>query len=84
MDLYARLDGDIAIAAIEKSFYPLRANQTVGFLTTFGISEELLNPSHFLPSLFCAITSPRGVGSKTTEINPSCSMRNAASRTVLR
>jgi hypothetical protein len=37
---------------------------------------------YFLPSLFCAITSPRGVGSNSTDNKPSDSIFNAASRTV--
>src|SRR5215469_3570706 len=40
--------------------------------------------SYFLPSLFCAITNPRGVGNRTTEIRPSCSIFKAASRTVFK
>ena len=44
----------------------------------------LLSISYFLPSRFCATTSPLGVGNKTTEMSPSWSMRKAASRTVLR
>jgi hypothetical protein len=38
--------------------------------------------SYFLPSRFCAITNPRGVGSNNTDSSPSLSIFNAASRTV--
>src|SRR5262249_48120827 len=39
---------------------------------------------YFLPCFFCATTSPRGVGRKTTDNKPSSSRRIADSRTVFR
>jgi imidazolonepropionase-like amidohydrolase len=39
-------------------------------------------PNHLRPSRFCAITRPRGVGSRSTDNKPSPSSFNAASRTV--
>ena len=40
--------------------------------------------SYFLPSRLCASTNPRGVGSSTTEIRPSCSNFIAASLTTFK
>ena len=48
-----------------------------------GHEASVRDPGNYLrPSRFCAIASPRGVGSKTTERRPSCSSRNADSRTT--
>src|SRR5215813_404429 len=42
--------------------------------------ERVAESDYFRPERFWAITRPRGVGIKTTEIRPSCSIFSAASR----
>ena|ERR1017187_7399707 len=75
------------IAAIElfvhsHTFNVIAATYYYGF-ALLSVVAFLFRP-YFLPSRFCATTSPRGVGNNTAEIRPSRSSFSAASRTIFK
>jgi len=57
-----------------------RVEDNSGTITPSKVAET----NQLRPSRFCARTSPHGVGSITTEMRPSCSIRRAKSRTILK